>query len=674
MKLHAVRVWNFRSIVDSDLVEIDPRLTVLVGKNEQGKTTFLKAMTSFESGSAYSASDLPNHLRAALEDQAPADIPIVTLLVIPDESDKNRLAEMLPELAAVEQFIVTRFYDGHYTYRSKLIDGSEHDFLFPTAAISPQVEKIKAVAESLKVLLAAHAARVPTFMPAKGQADSHIDQLLSARFGEIATLENVFSTFFTALKSLPGQDAAIQNDITTSTAAIQKLSAEMRAAPQLSPEAFFRSLMPQFVLHSTAIDRIPDEVGVADFLKDPAATSKGMLNLCQAAGLSQQKIQELSMATDTGRLHAHEDDYRSSISGGINEFWTQETYEVHFGIQKEKISVSITDAKYGRRISPSGRSDGFQWYLSFYCSLMSQVSGTSTNIVLLDNPALELHPDGQRDIRRFLAEKLPAASQIIYVTHSPAMIDPFNLEQVRNVVFMPGQRSTKISRLRLVGGKALDLLEPVRSAVGASLVSTLMSNDFNVLVEGAADKPILEGAFERFDPANKDRVVINGSISETGSLLPQFYQRAGLPFVVYLDADSGGRDLKKSLLAFGIPEEKILLLSDMVKRSDGKDFELEDLVSADLYQEAVQKAYPGQADIKVDASALKRTKLYEEAFKKNYGIGFSKRRASDELKQLLRALPAEDSPDSGLRVVVAKLSECLRGQVATTAAPTLPAA
>jgi hypothetical protein len=264
---------TMRQIVDSDLVEIDRRLTVLVGKNEQGKTTFLKALLSFGSDALYTASDLPHHLRGKLEDQSAADIPIVTLWVVPDQGDRQRLTAVVPDITTVEQFVVTRFYDGHYTYRSKSGDGSEHDLTFTRSTPSPQVEQIKKVAENLKGVLGVHATRHAPFAPAKAQADTHIDQLLSARFGDAATLDNVFSTFFTSLKSLPGQDAAIQNDITVTTAAIEKLSAEMKATPHLAPDAVFLSLMPQFVLH-TALDRIPNEINVSDFLKEPLRSER----------------------------------------------------------------------------------------------------------------------------------------------------------------------------------------------------------------------------------------------------------------------------------------------------------------------------------------------------------------------------------------------------------------
>ncbi len=169
------------------------------------------------------------------------------------------------------------------------------------------------------------------------------------------------------------------------------------------------------------------------------------------------------------------------------------------------------------------------------------------------------------------------------------MIDTFNLEQVLRVELRPNMMGTKVLRLALGEGENLDLLEPVRSAIGASLVTTLMSNDFNLLVEGASDKPILEAALALFQPTYHTRIVINGSVSETGKLLPLFYERAGLPFAVYLDADSGARDLRGALIKAGVSSSKIVYLGDVIRRDD--DFELEDIFDPVLYDQAVQRTY-----------------------------------------------------------------------------------
>jgi predicted ATP-dependent endonuclease of OLD family len=57
-------------------------------------------------------------------------------------------------------------------------------------------------------------------------------------------------------------------------------------------------------------------------------------------------------------------------------------------------------------------------------------------VLLLDNPGLELHLDGQRDIKRFLEEKVSLDSQVVYVTHSPAMVDSFNLRATTYLAHM----------------------------------------------------------------------------------------------------------------------------------------------------------------------------------------------------------------------------------------------
>jgi hypothetical protein len=131
-----------------------------------------------------------------------------------------------------------------------------------------------------------------------------------------------------------------------------------------------------------------------------------MANLCRATSLSVPKIRELAATSDTSQRESYEDFYKSTISGGLNEFWTQATYNVHFRIEKERLGVSISDGTYTQRIKPSDRSEGFQWYLSFFATLVNDIGIANQTILLLDNPALELHLDGQRDIKRFLEEKI----------------------------------------------------------------------------------------------------------------------------------------------------------------------------------------------------------------------------------------------------------------------------
>jgi hypothetical protein len=429
--------------------------------------------------------------------------------------------------------------------------------------------------------------------------------------------------------------------------------------------------LPTFIYHTTKTDQIPNEVNIAQFVASPEGTSKGMLNLCRATGLSIQKISELAATGDTSHRETFEDHHTRHMSGALNEFWTQEKYLVRFRIEREKLSVSISDDTYSPRIAPSERSEGFQWYLSFYSSVLNEVGPASRVILLLDNPALELHVDGQRDIKRFLEEKIAFTSQVIYVTHSPAMIDPFNLAQLRKVVLLGNQEGTKVLASVSKEGDDFDLLEPVRAAIGMSLVASLVVNDFNLLVEGAADKPILEGAFGLFETEYSSKVLVNGSLAESkDALLARFYARTRLPLVNFLDADSGGRRLEAELRKWGIPETQIIKLETIFPKRKG-EFAIEDILSDDFYYMAYIDAYPGLHVDPPQRTEKTLATIYEETLKKQHGIGFNKRRVAESAKKLLLQGKADTTTLQNLRKATDAIVDKFRAQTQLSGAVSL---
>ena len=57
-----------------------------------------------------------------------------------------------------------------------------------------------------------------------------------------------------------------------------------------------------------------------------------------------------------------------------------------------------------------------------------------TTVVLLDNPATELHDEGKADILRFLRQMVESGGlQVVYATHERALIDPWRMDRIRVV-------------------------------------------------------------------------------------------------------------------------------------------------------------------------------------------------------------------------------------------------
>ena len=176
-------------------------------------------------------------------------------------------------------------------------------------------EGIKNVATELKSKLHAHTDRVSTFAPNKDTIDQITGALTEAKLTDLSDVDEIIRTFGTAIKALPGQDQLILDDITATTAELETLKASIQVEPHTDPTRVLQDALPTFILHSTKSDEIPNDVTIADFIASPDTTSKGMANLCRAAGLSVTKIRELAATSEAPQREAYEDHYKGTISG-----------------------------------------------------------------------------------------------------------------------------------------------------------------------------------------------------------------------------------------------------------------------------------------------------------------------------------------------------------------------
>lgn len=116
------------------------------------------------------------------------------------------------------------------------------------------------------------------------------------------------------------------------------------------------------------------------------------------------------------------------------------------------LDVRVRDTRHGYTANFTQRSSGFQWFFSFLAAFSEFEKRGHGVIVLLDEPALNLHGQAQADFLRFINERLAANSQIIYATHSPFMVAPSHLERVRIVEDKGMDAGSVVSQDVLAGG------------------------------------------------------------------------------------------------------------------------------------------------------------------------------------------------------------------------------
>ena len=634
LQIEKVRVCNFLSYKDSGEVNLDKFITTMIGKNESGKTNFLKALESLNLSYEYSDDDFC-YFSSDIEEKENSEIAMVTAWFKTDNEDKERLKKIHGWLSQVERIRVTKFFDDHYEIS---VEQPKTNIML---SIAKEVKvKLSNELNALSEKFESHYPRHPPFANNRSKYETTVKKLLSEDFTSVTKLDKVLTSFYASLLGLPNQDASITKDITATIKELQKIQKE--AIEQMGFEKKILEIIPNFI-YFDAIDLLDDTLNVDAFLKNKSKYG----TFRRLAELSDLDVKELTEAGIIDRRFFTEE-ASATISGMVNRLWTQEQVEVSVGIDGKNLYVFVKDES-GSRDPPKRRSDGFQWFLSFYINFMAGSKGEFKNtVLLLDNPGVLLHPSGQKDLLGTL-EEIAKTNQIVFTTHSPFLIDRKQLGRVRIVLKGGFKKGTSIKEK--FHPSHFDSLEPIRAAIGMTLGDTLFGTKSNLIVEGYSDFLILEAMSNFCKKIDKNYLLPKVSIISVGSAdkIPYFallLAKENLDFAILLDNDSKGRKVAKDLVkAYGIQDRVIVRLDDISPEEMGKiDWEIEDLIEDSFYNRAVNEAYAEILQSKslekistenLDDSLTKQTKKYERFFRDEKLGGFDKILVAKQIYNIL---------------------------------------
>jgi len=634
MKIEKVRVRNFRSYKDSGEVRLDEKMLTMIGKNESGKTNFLKALESLNVDYEYSSRDLCYYSE---ERKKPAEnIEMITVWFATDDEDKKRLKEIFESLVKTKKIRITKCFDNHYDVKIE-----EPSISLPKPTVMEDLkEEVERLIETLSTKIQEHAERRPPFATNIEKFEDIVNDFISTDFSDLEAVIEGFHMFSHSLTDLPDKDKAIQEDVAATTEEIQKIIAE--ASETSTIEEKILEVIPNFV-YFDAVDLLEDAVNTTDFLKSKAKY-KTFRHLAELANLD---VEKLASGKVFDRRFATEE-ASATITGMVNKSWTQEKVEVKIGIDAKDLYVYVLDESGGHD-PPSERSDGFQWFLSFYINFTAGSEGEFMNtILLLDNPGVYLHPSGQKDLLQTL-EEIAKNNQVVFTTHSPFLIDRKHLGRVR-IVLKGGLREGTTIKEKFHPSN-FDALEPIRAAIGMTLGDALFGTKKNLVVEGYSDNLILEATSRFCKRIGKSHLGTKISIVSVGSAdrIPYYallLSKENLSHAIVLDNDTKGRRVRKSLIKeYGIEEEVIIMLDEIdPERLGSMDLEIEDLVDPAFYNRAVNEAYEeilqgkGRKQItmdELDVSLTKQTKKYERLFRDKKLGGFDKVLVAKQIYNIL---------------------------------------
>jgi hypothetical protein len=256
------------------------------------------------------------------------------------------------------------------------------------------------------------------------------------------------------------------------------------------------------------------------------------------------------------------------------------------------INLRIYNPKHAVTVPFDERSRGFVWFFSFYAYFSNiAVDPQRSTILLLDEPGINLHSTGQRDVLAFIEQRLAPTNQVIYTTHSPSMIDPTRIDRVRTVQDVD-ERGTTVSPDAYQTDS--ETAFPLQAALGYELAQSLVAGRQCLLVERPSELLYLELLSQACRDAGLSALDPRWVITPVGgadkvSAFLSLRDLSSLNVAVLTDDSPRDRQRINALL-----DNEYLRAKSLIRISDfavGKEADIEDLFDASFYCAIVSGAY-----------------------------------------------------------------------------------
>lgn len=508
-------------------VPIDPKITTIVGANESGKSHLLGAIEMAITGKGFRHQDLCRycdyfnvergnefwpHLGIAWSDVTEAEVAKIRVDVpsAPEIFDAFLMFRQGPDRLDLY------FPDGAGGYQHVPLTGDKAQGFGTT--VLPRVFTI----ESNVALPGA----LPTSELVTAQSGPVRDRRTRKRSLEVLDiLRRIFSadqsTFSQGLKG---------------------------AAPELTP----------------ILTELDDSPATREELAKSYALARRLL--LQLANVEPERLVELAQfieAGENGHATALVESINQQLEQRLNfpKYWVQDRdFQLRVTALESDLVFTIRD-RTGTQYTFDERSNGLKFFLSYFIqSQTHEPDPERPEILLMDEPDAYLSAEAQQDllkIFRGFAEPDDGARpvQVVYVTHSPFLLDKNRAERIRVL-----QKGKGADGTRVIKNASQNHYEPLRSAFGAYVGETAFIGACNLLVEGVADQVLFAGlsrAIQRRGVSSEtelldlNRVVLVpcGSASHVPYMLYLIRGRdSDAPAVIILlDSDKSGNDAAATL-------------------------------------------------------------------------------------------------------------------------------
>lgn len=159
-------------------------------------------------------------------------------------------------------------------------------------------------------------------------------------------------------------------------------------------------------------------------------------------------------------------DKLQSVSDIFNKMYFLEDVSFSFKVEVERIGIFLTIHRGQVPVRLEQQSTGFRYFFDMFFNLLCTTELKPGTILIMDEPAANLHVKGQRELRAFLKEfALLNDITIIVATHSPFLIDMDNLDELRVIANNNDGTARIVNDFTAVDPTDPDSLLPIKEAL-----------------------------------------------------------------------------------------------------------------------------------------------------------------------------------------------------------------
>lgn len=550
MELQSVILKGFRRFAEATELRTNGKLVALLGPNEAGKTSLLKAISQIGTSTPVAKTD---YSRAA--QIAPDDIVISARFRLDDD---DLIAASLDQST-------------WYTLDKK--------------ASGKQIHRMEPAVRERDI---SHRSKLSASLSKVRKNNKLWGRLIESN-------SDILELFDKVTETLTASDETLNGDAVDE---MEKLREAVRDAPETADPAYFRDLparlleaieaeqaptpsenafsvifkrVPKFLLFSND-DRLLN--GSYSFEELKTSIPPALANLAKVAGLAIHELISALEEEDTPKVARLKLQANEALKTQFSENWSQSGVHVAFEVLNDELQVLVQEEGYNFT-KLAERSDGLRQFVALQA--FTTCERVENPVLLIDEAEMRLHYDAQADLIQMLS-KQSVSPKIIYTTHSAGCLPEDLGNGVRLVDYAIHVSGAPISTVRnhfwnRDGGG----LEPLLFGMGAATLAFFPIRRA-LLTEGESDMLLLPTMFrECFETTSLDFQVVPGLSKTSGINLP-ILARNGTGIAFILDNDTGGRQIRNKILEASFEDSSIFFL----KGSAHADFQLEDFIDPKL--------------------------------------------------------------------------------------------